>query len=255
MISRILIILLASWGSLSAAGFDDFDIRGYYPLKPECDGESYAMDRTSYKTIFLHSNPYGMGTLNWNQFAARYNRPRWGVEFTFAAFGFEEYYQRNRYDLSAKYNFYGGLYVVETIEIRREDFGSFGAYTGSSMDLFINYIRPKYSAGFGLAEISLSELYDAPGYEKSQPFAAGSAIIGKGLELTAGVRRFENGRVRWLSRIEITRNAGLNFGYQNKPSNIRSGLIFTVNRFSFLITYNSIGGLDDSVIWGISFGE
>jgi hypothetical protein len=63
--------------------------------------------------------------------------------------------------------------------------------------------------------------------------------------------------VRWLfnQEVEITRNAGLNFGYQNKPSNIRSGLIFTVNRFSFLITYNSIGGLDDSVIWGISFGE
>lgn len=255
MISRILIISFAICQSLLAADFDDFDTRRYFPLKPIIEGEFYSAGRDYFNANFLHSNPYGMENLSWNYLTARYSKGRFGAEIFYRSTGFERYYLRNRYKITAGINFYGDFSIIHALEVRREDFGDFGTFSGSSIDISADYVRRRFSAAIGLAEIILSKSYDMPKYENSQPFAAGSLIFDKGAELTIGVRRFENRRVRWIfnQELPVTRNVVLNFGYQNKPSNIRGGIEFAVEGFSVILNYISIGGLDDSVVWGISF--
>ena len=173
----------------------------------------------------------------------------------FSSLGYKDYYRRNKYRVRVEYRFHDYINIAPLIEITDEKFGEYGRYTGLSGEFYIDYSRQNYYAGFGLAEIQFKEPYEKYADNGLKPFVFGSWIFDEGLVLSIGVRRFENRRTRWIfdQFVLVNDHLALNFGYKNKPSDIYGGLLLTIREFSFTITYSSVSGLSDSVIWGITF--
>jgi len=257
MIFKNALIMLVVLASVSYGGFDDSFIWKYYMSRPDYIDKSFITNDDGIKSMFLHSNLYGIESLNWNFISMQYNKGAAGLGVEFSAVGYKKYYQRNKYRMRLEYRFHKNFNIAPLIEIRTEEFQNFGQYTGLSGELFVKYTQSKYDVGFGVAEIQMKDPYDKCRKETVNPFAFGSWIFNEGLTLSVGVRCFENRRTRWIfdQFVVVNNRLGLNFGYKNNPSNIYGGLDLTVKKFSFIITYSSISGLNDSVIWGISFRE
>lgn len=254
---KIIIMILAALASVSYGEFDDSALWRYYIPPADEGSESFNVNRDGIKSMFLHSNLHGIKSLNWNFISLRYNSGAAGFGMEFSSVGYKEYYRRNKYRARVEYRFRENIRIAPLIEIATEEFGEYGRYTGSSGEIHINYIRNSLAGGIGITDIQFTQPYD--GFDKGgfKPFLFGSWIFDEGLILTIGARRFENRRTRWIfdQTISVNRYLVLNFGYMNNPSDIYGGPVLTVNKISFIITYSSISGLDDSVILGISFGE
>lgn len=255
MIIRTTLLILIIFVSISYGDFDDSAIWRYYIPEPGNDGGNFIINRDGLKSMFLHSNLYGIESLNWNFISTQYNRGAAGFGMEFSAVGYKKYYQRNKYRARIEYRLYDYLEIVPLIEITDEEFRNYGRYTGLSGEFYINYTRKNYYAGFGLAEIQFKKPYANSRNDGLRPFVVGSWIFNEGLMLSIGIRRFENRRTRWIfdQFVLVNSHLALNFGYKNNPSDIYGGLLLTVRKFSFTITYSSVSGLSDSVIWGISF--
>jgi len=255
MIFRTTLYILIILASISYADFDDSIIWRYYIPEVDSDGNNFTVNKDGISTMFLHSNLYGMSALNWNFISAQYRRGKSAFGMEFSSLGYEDYYQRNKYRTRVEYRFHDYIEIAPLIEITEEKYGDFGRYTRLSGEFYIDYSRRNYYAGFGLTAIPFKEPYDKSHDDRINPFIFGSWILDEGLVLSIGVRRFENRRTRWIfdQFVLVNEHLALNFGYKNKPSDIYGGLLLTVKKFSFTITYSSVSGLSDSVIWGFNF--
>ncbi len=257
MIIRTTLLILIIFASISYGDFDDSVIWRYYIPEPGNDGGNFIINRDGLKSMFLHSNLYGVKSLSWNFISMQYNKGTAGFGMEFSAVGYKKYYQRNKYRMRIEYRLHENVGIAPLFEITNEEFQDFGRHTGLSGEFYINYTRKNYYAGFGLAEIQFQKPYDKSRNDGLKPFVGGSWIFNEGLTLSIGVRRFQNRRTRWIfdQYLPVNNNLALNFGYKSNPSDIYGGLLLTVKKLSFIITYSSISGLNDSVIWGISFRE
>ncbi|UCE65998.1 MAG: hypothetical protein JSU85_14260 [Candidatus Zixiibacteriota bacterium] len=255
MIIKTTFLILIIFVSISYGDFDDSVIWKYYIPEPGNDGRNFIINRDGLKSTFLHSNLYGVESLNWNFISMRYNKGAAGFGMEFSTVGYKEYYRRNKYRARIEYRLHENVGIAPLFEITNEEFQDFGRHTGISGEFFIGYTRRNYYAGLGFAEIQFKEPYNKSRNDGLKPFVINSWIFNEGLTLSIGIRRFENRRTRWIfdQCVSVNGNLALNFGYKNNPSDIYGGLLLTVRKFSFTITYSSVSGLSDSVIWGISF--
>lgn len=256
MIFRAAFLIFLAFVSISHGEFDDSALWRYYIPGTAEDGKKFIVDDDGIKSMFLHSNFHGIESLNWNFISLRYNSGAAGFGMEFSSVGYKEYYRRNKYRAQVDYRLRENIRIAPMIEITTEEFGEYGRYTASSGEIYINYIRNNLAGGIGITDIQFRQPYEKFDNHGLHSFIFGSWIFDEGLILTAGVRRFDNRRTRWIfdQTISVNRYLVLNFGYMNNPSDIYGGPVLTVDKISFIITYSSISGLDDSVILGISFG-
>ncbi len=256
MIIRTAFIILVALVSISHGDLDDSVIWKYYVPGTDESGKIFTVNEDGIKSMFLHSNLHGVKSLNWNFISLRYNYGTAGLGMEFSSVGYKEYYQRNKYRARIEYRPHENIKIGPSIEIATEEFGDFGRYTASSGEIYIGFVRKNLAGGVGITDIQFKQPYNGFDNNDPNPFVFGSWIFDEGLILTAGARRFENRRLRWIfdQTVPVNRYLALNFGYMNNPSDIYGGPILTANKISFIITYSSISGLDDSVILGISFG-
>lgn len=255
---KVLLFLLISFSSSCVAGFDDSFIWHYSINRPTADSDSFKGFNNGFKFVYLHSNIYRVEALNWNFASFEYEKGAWGAGFDFSSVGYKRYYRRNRHNIYAKFNPGRNIRLISSLEICTENFQNTGYYTEFTGGVRTGYTAKKYYLETGFAEIELKRPYwDKTGQEKFKPFVFGSWIFNDGLTLTIGIRRFENWRTRWVfdQYIAVTEKLGLNFGYKNRPSNIYGGIDLTIKKISVIISYCSVGGLSDSIIWGVSFRE
>ena len=255
MIRKYIIMILVTFTSVSYGGFDDSFIWKNYLSRPENNSRSFLSSDGEIKLMFLHSNIYGIESLNWNFVSMSYDKGILGFGMDVSAVGYKEYYQRNKYRWRIKYRPHNNIRIAPAIEILTEEFHNFGRHTGLSGEFYINYIQDKFNVGLGFTELQLIKPYDKSFNEALKPFVFGSWVFDEGLTLSIGIRRFENKRTRWIfdQFVAVNDKLGLNFGYKNNPSDIYGGVDLTINRFTFIITFSSVDGLRDSIVWGISF--
>lgn len=256
MIMKITFLFLVTLVSFSYADFDDSALWRYYIPGMDENDMNFVMNKDGINTMFLHSNLHGVKSLNWNFISLRYNYGAAGFGMEFSSVGYKKYYRRNKYRARIEYRPHENIKIAPSIEVATEEFGDFGRYTGSSGEIYINFVRKNLAGGVGITDVQFKQPYNGFDNNGPNPFVFGSWIFDEGLILTAGAHRFENRRLRWIfdQTVSVNRNLSLNFGYMNNPSDIYGGPILTVDKISFIITYSSISGLDDSVILGISFG-
>jgi hypothetical protein len=257
MILKSALAILITYASFACADFDDSVIWKYYLPTPDYDLNRFTTGGDGLQSMFLHSNMYRINSLDWNFISLRYNKGQAGLGLEFSTVGYKDLYRRNKYRTRFRYMRYDKIVIEPLVEVTTEEFADFGNYFGLSGEIIVKYAAKKYSAGVGVSDIQLKEPYNHSGKEGLFPFLIGSWMFDEGLAFSIGVRRFDNGRTRWIfhQSVIVSENLGLNFGYQNNPSDIYGGLSLKFRGFSLLIDYNSVSGLSDSIIWGISYGR
>jgi hypothetical protein len=253
---KVLVLILISSSTSCVAGFDDSFIWHHSIYRPAADSGGFTGINSGFKIVYLHSNIYRVEALNWNFASIDYDKAIWGAGFDFSSTGYKQYYRRNRHRVYGKFNPAENIRLVSSLEVCTEKFLNSGYYTELTGGVYMAYMAKKFYLETGFAEIDLKKPYhDKARGEKLKPFVSGSWIFNDGLTLTIGIRRFENRRTRWVfdQYIAVNKNLALNFGYKNNPSDIYGGIDLTIKKISIIIGYCSIGGLSDSIIWGISF--
>jgi len=252
---KVLFLFICFINTVAATGFDESYIWHRFISRPDSDEKGFIFGKEEFESIYLHSNIYGLNALNWNYFSIAFDRAQGGAGFDFSSIGYSRYYRRNRYTVYVRYNPGKHIKIAPALEISTERFGNIGRYTVAKGEIFIGYMTKKYNFGSGIAGIELKKAYEVRPEEKIEPYIFGSRVFGDGLTFTIGIRRFKNGRTRWLfdQYIAVNENLALNFRYKNKPSNIYGGIELTIDKFSVIINYSSVGELSDTIVWGISF--
>ncbi len=258
MISRVLCLLFILFSSLSASDFEEQIIWKYHFAGTLESYRPYSgFSNSGFSSIFLHTKPYGVNSLGWSFAALSYAKDKYAVGFDFNTFGLDELYRRNRYAIRGEYEFVEHFRLVSVLKIRTERFNNFGNYTGTNTDVYLKYNHNSLITGFGIADYRIKTPYDLTNDEKFKFTAFSSFSYKDDLLFSIAVRRFENKRTRWLfdQRLILSDVAGLNFGYMNNPGCLYGGMNLTVKPISFILDYYSLGGLSDTIIWGISFRE
>jgi len=252
---KVLFLFFCFINTAAATGFDEAYIWHRFISRTDSDDIDFIYGKEEFKSIYLHSNIYGLNALSWNYCSFAFDRARGGAGFDFSSIGYSRHYRRNRYAAYVKYNPGKNITIAPALEIRAERFGNIGRYTVANGEIFLGYMTKKYNFGSGVAGIDLKKAYDERPEEKIEPYIFGSRVFGDGLTFTIGIRRFKNGRTRWLfdQYIAVNENLALDFGYKNRPSNIYGGIELTINEISVIINYSSVGELSDTIVWGISF--
>lgn len=258
MIRKVLGLLIILIVSPSASDFEEQVIWKYhFAGSLESYGSYSAFSNGGLESIFLHTKPYAINSLGWSFAALSYAKNKYAVGFDFNTFGLDNLYRRNRYAIRGEYEFVEHFRLASVLKIRTERFNNFGNYTGTNTDIYLKYNRNSLMTGFGITDYWIKTPYDLINDEKIKPTAFASYSYNDDLLFSIAVRRFENRRTRWLfdQRLILSGAAGLNFGYMNNPGCLYGGLNLTVKPISFILNYYSVGGLSDTIIWGISFRE
>ena len=243
--------------STAKADFDDAVIWKYsFNSGDNYSGRSKS-DEKRFGSIFLHCNIHRIDSYNWNYINASYNSNRANLGLEFSSVGYDDYYQRNKYRIGAGYRFCDNIKIRPLLEISSEKFKGYDSFTGLNGELIAEFVYGEYRASIGLVDIQMKKPYEVSGNESIKPVVSGSWLFEPGMVLSVGVRRFENRRIRWIFNqfVSVNDYLALEFSYMNKPSNLTGGLEIKLKGFSLIVSYFSVSGLDDSIIWGISYGD
>lgn len=256
-IAIILFVILSP--ELYGSGFDD-TILWIYDL-PESSSNSLNTEPrlicdSTVQVSVLYSRPYRIDELSWNNAFVKKGFGRWGLFGRFNSYGMKRYYNDYIYEAGIAVILPGSLAASVAGEYHYEQFDAVGGFARGELDARLSYRRGAVSANAGISGLVLQEEYKIPGGRKSRPWGSVSALLNKEISLSAGVRKFENGRVRWLfcQRARLSSELSLSFGVINRPDVIFGRLIVAHGSFSLDLAFYSISRLNDTAVLGLTYG-
>jgi hypothetical protein len=258
---RIAIVtILMNVAVLQASGFDDM-ILWRYDL-PGDTADAFGLEparicRGGVGAFFLYCQPYSIGDLSWNTGVARYGTGRVGYFAGFLSYGYEKYYTRNVYSAGIALRIIDHLYASGEVGYNHERFLGERGFGESKLGLKASYNAGSLTAVLGSSDITLSSDYDPSGGPFMRPWVGLSYSIDDGIIITAGIKRTENSRTRWLfqQRMDISRAVDLHIGILNRPNVLYGGLDFSYRSVTLILTYYTVGGLSDTVMLGLAVGS
>jgi|WetSurMetagenome_2_1015567.scaffolds.fasta_scaffold32361_4 hypothetical protein len=212
-----------------------------------------AICRDGYQAIFLHTNPYKIGPLNWNYAAGSKGAGRWGVSGSFRSYNLVDLYNDIKISIGGAFQADGHLYLSLETEIEREEFKSIYSYNHVKLIPQAQIKSKSESLSAGFSRICINKSYSSSS-RYSMPFLTFSTYISSYSRFSFGYMQLEKTRGRWqiCHDLTISEFLSLDLGYLSYPELLQCGLDFGWKKVKFSIIYQGIDKLDDTIIWGIS---
>jgi hypothetical protein len=254
-----IVIFLSSAAVLQASGFEDM-ILWSYDLPGDSAGvlslEPSRVCRNGVEAVFLYCQPYSIRDMGWNTALASYGFGRLGFCGLFSSYGYREYYTKDVYSGGAAFRIMDRLHASGTIVYNHEEFLGVGSFGETRSGVEASYKSGRLAAVLGLSDIKVTSGYNRPNGPFLRPWAGISYSIDDGIDLAASVKRTDNARTRWLfqQQISLSRVVDLHIGLMNRPNVIYGGIDLSWRSITLLVTYYSVGRLNDTVVLGLAAG-
>ena len=260
MIRLLIVTLAVNAAVLQASGFDDMilwrydlpvDSQSVFSLEPS------RVCRKGLQAVFLYSRPYSIEDLGWNTAAAGYGFGRVGYFGRFSSYGYDNYYTRNVYSGGIACRIADNLHASAEARYQHEKFLGVGGFGDIKLGFNASYEAGRLSAVFGLSDITLKNDYGPRGNPIARPWAGVSYLMENEIGFIASIKRTENSRTRWLfqQQIGISRAVDLYIGILNRPNVLYGSLDISYRSVTLLLTYYSVGRLDDTIVLGLGVGS
>ncbi len=259
MIRIAFLIALINSTNLLASGFDEmilwqYDIPG--DSSRVINLEPSRLCRRGLETAFLHANPYGIRSLDWNYAIIRYGFGRTGLFGQFGSYGLDGYYARYTYSLGAAARITESFSSAVSGNFQTEDFNRAGNYSRANLNIRVSHRYRGFRGILGLSEINLKSDYGTSNSKGSGPWACISYLFKDGIQLNASVKRTQYNRTRWLigQDIDISDAIDIHIGLLNRPDVFFGRLDLSYKSVTLMLTYNSVSRLNDTIVLGFAFG-
>jgi hypothetical protein len=260
----IVIILLFSASAVSASGFDDMILWRYnLPARSSTvfSLEPMNISEHGFKTIFLHTNPYGIGSLRWDYAGFKYGAGKWGIYGQARFYGLNELYTDNIAAFGASVEPYKNIALSAAITRETENFEGIDSY--SRLDLssrlsgsFSISAKTDFTGVICIDRINLKKPYEFPGIDNPEPTIYGSFNFDDNSLFSVGLKRYYTKKTRWFfnQSVSIAEGVDLQLGYINRPNVFNWDLDLSWKSFTFAFTYLAISKLGDTMTLGLSYG-
>lgn len=254
------ILILFAANPLHGSGFDDTILWMYdipLALSSSFNSDPRGICGDGLRAAFLYANPYGISELDWNHAFAKKGFGGWGVFGRFDSFGMRPYYRRNAYYLGGAISLPESLALAVGGRYRTEKYGEFGKYARIELNSALSYSRTEIEAAAGMTGIRIHKEYRSSASGDFRPWAALTYRFKDGLSAFGSIRKFDNGRIRWLfgQGARFSGKLDLAFGIINRPDVIFGHVVFVYRSFRLDLSYYSISRLNDTVVLGLAYGR
>jgi len=260
MIRIAFLMALINSTNLLASGFDEmilwpYDIPG--DSSRVINLEPSRLCRRGLQAAFLHTNPYGIRSLDWDYAIVSYGLGRIGFFGQLGSYGLDGYYARYIY------SFGGATRVTESFSsavsgnFQTEDFDQAGNYSTANLNIRFSYKYRGLTGIMGLSRINLRSDYETYNGKSLRPWACISYIFKDGIQLSASVKRTQYNRTRWLfgQYIDISDAVGIHIGLLNRPDVFFGRLDLSYKSVTLVLTYHSVSRLNDTIVLGFAIGS
>lgn len=256
----VFLIALLNSSNLPASGFDDM-ILWQYDISADSskvmNTEPSRICRRGLEASFLHTKPYGINSLDWNYVMARYGFGRLGLIGQFGSYGLDGYYSRYIYSIGGAIKVSESFFSAVSGNFRTEDFNRAGKYFTADLSIRCSYKYNGLTGIAGLSGINLKSAYETYSGTSMRPWAGISHIFNNGIQLYASIKKVRNDRTRWLfgQFIDISDAVDIHIGILNRPNVFFGRLDLSYKSFTFVLTYNSVSRLNDTIVLGLAAGS
>lgn len=260
MIRIVFFIALLTSSNLLASGFDEM-ILWPYDIPDDSSSvinlEPSRLCRRGLEAAFLHANPYGIQSLDWDYATVRYGIGHAGLFGQFGSYGLDGYYTKYTYSFGAAIRVTESLSSAISGNFKRESFYRAGNYLRADLNIRVSHRYRRLRSILGLSRMKLGSDYEVSNDGSPGPWACISYLFKGGIRLSASIKRNQYGRTRWLisQDIDISDAIDVHIGLLNRPRVFFGRLDLSYQWITLVLSYHSVSRLNDTIVLGLAVGS